>query len=153
MKRVLVAVEESDASRRVAAFVNYFFDGMDVEILAINVAPTAAPWIPAAMGWGGLYEWPYSYWIDPTKPDPLDEAEREAKRKSEQTVKASGIHETETVTKIGDPVVAIRRAATERDVDVIVVGSHDKNFLRRIVSPSVSRELAHKANRPVLIVP
>ncbi|TML12798.1 MAG: universal stress protein [Actinobacteria bacterium] len=57
------------------------------------------------------------------------------------------------MTKIGDPVVAIRRAATERDVDVIVVGSHDKNFLRRIVSPSVSRELAHKANRPVLIVP
>ena len=139
-------MKESCASRRVAAFVNYFFDGTDVEILAINVAPTAARWIPAAMGWGGLYEWPYSYWTDPTKPDPLDEAEREAKMKSQEMVKASGIHESETVTKIGDPVVAIQRAANERDVDVIVVGSQDKNFLQLIVSPSVSRELAHKAN-------
>jgi hypothetical protein len=55
MKRVLVAVDDSDASRRAATFVNYFFDGMDVEILAVNVAPAAAPWIPAGVIWGALY--------------------------------------------------------------------------------------------------
>ena len=151
MKRVLVAVEESDASRRAASFVNYFFDGMDVEILAVNVAPSPAPWIPADVGWGGLYAWPYAYWA--AEAGVLAEAEREVARESQRTVLDSGIQEAEPIVEIGDPAVAIQRAADERDVDVIVVGSHDKNLLQRIVSPSVSRELARHANRPVLIVP
>jgi nucleotide-binding universal stress UspA family protein len=151
VKRVLVAVDDSDASHRAATFVNYFFDGMDVEILAVNVAPAAAPWIPSGVFWGALYAWPYDYWA--VQPELLVDAEREAEKKSEQTVLNSGLQEAKPIVEVGDPVMAIQRAADERNVDLIIVGSHDKNLLQRIVSPSVSRELAHHATRPVLIVP
>ena len=148
MKRVLVAVDDSDASHRAATFVNYFFDGMDVEIWAVNVAPAAAPRIPAGVIWGGLYAWPYD-----VRPELLVEAEREAEKKSERTVLDSGLQEAKPIIAVGDPVVAIQRAADERNVDLIIVGSHDKSLLQRIISPSVSRELAHHPTRPVLVVP
>jgi nucleotide-binding universal stress UspA family protein len=150
VKRVLVAVDDSDASHRAATFVNYFFDGMDVEILAVNVAPAEVPWIPAGVIWGALYAWPYDNWA--VQPE-IVEAEQEARKKSEQAVLNSGLQEAKPIVEIGDPVVAIQRAADEQNVDLIIVGSHDKNLLQRIISPSVSRELAHHATRPVLIVP
>ena len=88
MKRVLVAVDDSDASHRAATFVNYFFDGMDVEIWAVNVATAAAPRIPPGVICGGLYAWPYD-----VRPEVLVEAEREAEKKSERTVLDSGPQE------------------------------------------------------------
>jgi nucleotide-binding universal stress UspA family protein len=52
----------------------------------------------------------------------------------------------------GEVVEAILRAADDGDADVIVVGTNDKGFLQRLLSGSVSQELARKAARPVLIV-
>ena len=100
------------------------------------------------MIWGGLYAWPYD-----VRPELLVEAEREAEKKSERTVLDSGLQEAKPIIAVGDPVVAIQRAADERNVDLIIVGSHDKSLLQRIISPSVSRELAHHPTRPVLVVP
>jgi nucleotide-binding universal stress UspA family protein len=151
MKRILVAVDDSDASRRVATFVNYFFGGSDVEILALNVAPAWAPWIPPGAIWGALYSWPAAYWNN--EAGIALEEQREAESKSERIVVNSGIEEAKPVVEAGDPVVAIRRSADEQNVDMIVVGSHDKGLLTRIFNPSVSRELAHHPTRPLLIVP
>jgi nucleotide-binding universal stress UspA family protein len=52
----------------------------------------------------------------------------------------------------GDPVQMIREAADEHDVDVIVVGSHDKSALRRIFDPSVAAGLIRATHRPVVVV-
>lgn len=56
MRRILVAVDESDASRRAAAFVNGFFKGDDVSIVAVNVAKVPVEWLPAP--YGGTFVWP-----------------------------------------------------------------------------------------------
>lgn len=154
-KRVLVAVDETDEAQRVASFVNHFFDGLDVEILAVNVGRSAAPWIPPTMGWAGVYGWGYSAaHPDPRLLDPglAERAEREASEKGERVVLASQLHEDEIIVERGDVAEAIQRAASEHNVDLIIVGSSDKTFLQRLMSPSVSRELVGHADRPVLVV-
>jgi nucleotide-binding universal stress UspA family protein len=151
--RVLVAVDEGETAQRVAEFVNRFFGDLDVDVLAVNVGRAPAAWIPPAVGWGGLYPWPYPY-PDPRLADPgyLDRAQAEAELESERVVFDSKLKDAQTIVEFGDPAEAISRAATERNVDIIVIGTGDKNLLQRLVTPSVSRELAQHADRPVLIV-
>jgi nucleotide-binding universal stress UspA family protein len=42
--------------------------------------------------------------------------------------------------------------ADEHDVDVIVVGSHDKTAWRRLFDPSVAADVVRDTSRPVLVV-
>ena len=46
----------------------------------------------------------------------------------------------------------IAAAAEEHDVDVVVVGSHDKSALRRLFDPSVAVGVVRATSRPVLVV-
>lgn len=148
-RRILVAVDESDASRRVADFVNTFFDGLGMEITAINVGRgpwIAAPYPPAgvAFGWGLAATSPAAYPIEGDTEVQLEAGDR--------VIDRSGIHDTDRIIDIGDPVELITQAAVERDVDLIVVGSNHKGLLDRLLSGSVSTELVRSAPRPVLVV-
>ncbi|MGH9271629.1 MAG: universal stress protein [Ilumatobacteraceae bacterium] len=64
----------------------------------------------------------------------------------------AGLPATEAIGELGDPTDAILRAAEERDVDVIVVGSHQRNWFERLLRRSVTKELVRHAEIPVLVV-
>ncbi|MGZ4398787.1 MAG: universal stress protein [Gaiellaceae bacterium] len=51
----------------------------------------------------------------------------------------------------GRPADAILDLARERGADMIVVGSHGRGFVDRILCGSVSAELVKRADRPVLV--
>ena len=70
----------------------------------------------------------------------------------EERAHEAGITRVEPVAELGDPVGRIVAAADSHDVDLIVVGAHDKGFLRRLVDPSVSQGVLHHTRRPVLVV-
>ncbi|MCU0273697.1 MAG: universal stress protein [Acidimicrobiales bacterium] len=156
MRTVLVALDETDVSEHVARFVNRFFDPDDTRILALNVATARVPWIPA-VPWGGMWGWGYPdpgfatgyrTYGDEAIEDALAAEEHEATR----TVVESGIEGAEAIAARGDPVTAINRAAEQHDVDLIVVGTRDRGALQRVVFGSVSDDLVHHAERPVLVV-
>ena len=55
---MLVAIDESEASGRVSDFVNRFFGGSDVEVLALNVACGPLPLYPGvSFGMVSPYIW------------------------------------------------------------------------------------------------
>src|SRR5438093_11093555 len=51
-----------------------------------------------------------------------------------------------------DPVKAILRTATERDCDLIVIGTHGRRGLRRLFAGSIAEEVVRGASCPVLVV-
>lgn len=53
----------------------------------------------------------------------------------------------------GKPSKEIARAATERDVDLIVVGKHGQNWLKSMAIGTTAANLCEIARRPVLMVP
>jgi nucleotide-binding universal stress UspA family protein len=150
VKRILVALDESDASAHAAEFVNDFFGGGDYEVLALNVAGTPVPWVDAGIGYAGVYPYAYAgpYGLGAST-EVIEEAERE---RAAEALEASGVSSDENLVEFGEPVTAICAAAVDHDVDLIVVGSHDKGFLKRILAGSVSEALVRKAPRPVLVV-
>jgi nucleotide-binding universal stress UspA family protein len=52
----------------------------------------------------------------------------------------------------GDPATAILRAARETNCDLIVIGTHGRNGLNRVLMGSVAEEVVRKAPCPVLAV-
>jgi nucleotide-binding universal stress UspA family protein len=58
-----------------------------------------------------------------------------------------------TIVRRGDPEREICAIAEDRDVRLIVVGSHGWGALRRFAFGSVSTAALHHARQPVLVVP
>src|ERR687891_239034 len=89
MKRVLVAVDETEASRRAAEFVDRFFAGMDVSITAVNVARQPVEWLPATP-YGGVFAWPWPYRAGADLAGAEEELAQEAVRRGEGRGGAGG---------------------------------------------------------------
>ncbi len=142
MLRVLLALDESPISRRAAREAVRLF-GADAEFLVINVARIPLPWVP--LSGFGVVSAPLPGWgvADLALPDESDVAERAVE---------AGAEPAEVLTPIGDPVASICDAADEHDVDVVVVGGHDRGFLARLFDPSVSAGVVRGTYRPVLVV-
>jgi nucleotide-binding universal stress UspA family protein len=65
--------------------------------------------------------------------------------------RAAGVQATFLVWE-GDPAEAILSASDAEDVDVIVIGSHGRGRIGRLVLGSVSTEVSERARRRVVIV-
>lgn len=150
MRRILVAVDESEASRRAATFVDGFFHGRDdVSIVAVNVARVPLEWMPA-VPYGTIAPWPASPTYDR---DAVDEAMAREEGEAQAVAAAQAPPGAEVEVVFGETVEAIMTAADDQNADLVVVGSSDKGFLQRLIGGSVSDDLARRSSRPVLIVP
>ena len=151
MHRILVALDDSDASQRAAQFVNELFRGTEHEVLGLNVSAAPVPWFSPTADYGVVYPFPEAP-AGPVDPEQLADAKAEATREAAERVADSGLEDAVPLAAVGEVVAEICRAAEEHDVTLIVVGSHDKGAFRRLVSGSVSTTLVHEAPRPVLVV-
>lgn len=153
MREILVAVDDSEASERVSDFVNDFFVGLDVTITAVNVGTLAVAQPYPALP-GAVYPWPYLPSVPPVGVPAAGAPHAElARDAAEETLDSSGLQASDHVAEVGADVAdTLRRVASERDVDLIVVGATHKGTLERLFSPSVGGELARSAPRPVLVV-
>ncbi len=141
--RVLIALDESAVSVRAAREASRLFAAGGTEFLVISVSRLPLMWAGTA-GYGMVAALP----MDPAVLEAAQETEEELIARAE----AAGVDDPEAHTESGEPVDVICRAAEEHDVDVIVVGSHDKSALRRLFDPSVAVGVARATYRPVLII-
>ncbi|HUP73997.1 MAG TPA: universal stress protein [Acidimicrobiales bacterium] len=137
--KILIALDESPVSLRAAREAGRLFG--DADYLVVNVTRHVVPWV-AAGGFGTVYPIP----LTELRPSGLDEEELRA------LVEHVGIEASEVLPEFGDPATAVCDAAEEYDVDVVVVGSHDKGVLRRLLDPSVAQAVVRGTDRPVLVV-
>ncbi len=61
--------------------------------------------------------------------------------------------DVETVARESEPVDLILEAAEEHGASVIVVGTHGRTGLKRLIMGSVAEGVVRRSDRPVLIVP
>ena len=145
MSRVLVATgsTEFDQQAIVEALVLL---GSDHEYLFLTVEHG----VTAALAGGG----------DPSDPvlvpeeafaDAEQGAREEGRRSLQEVLDRLGLR-AEIRVETGDPDEQIIAVAETEKVDLIVVGSHHKGTLRRVLGRSVSDDVAHHASCPVLLV-
>jgi nucleotide-binding universal stress UspA family protein len=151
-RRILVALDDSDASLRVALFVNRFFREVDAEVLGMNVARLPTSWMLAnGVGTGtGVWPFPFADGGYPAWEAAFDDRVTAA---GTRVIEESGLEADETLLELGDPVAAIVEVAEERDIDLVVVGASEKGWWSRLLQGSVTAGLLHETLRPVLVVP
>ena len=74
---------------------------------------------------------------------------------TELVAAAARPHEVPVLERVeeGDPEETILEYASEEDVDLIVVGSHGKTGLSRVLLGNTTEEIVRNADRPVTTVP
>jgi nucleotide-binding universal stress UspA family protein len=144
--KVLIALDESPVSARAArTAARLFATTPGVEFLVINVSQLPTPWVGAA-GFGAVAPLVVdATWVH-------DASDDEDERDLMALAASAGVQPSEAIARAGDPVAEICAVADDRDVDVIVVGSHDKTALRRLIDPSVAAGVVRDTHRPVLVV-
>ncbi|MEP7202788.1 MAG: universal stress protein [Ilumatobacteraceae bacterium] len=141
--KILIALDESPISARAAREAVRLFGGMNADFLVISVTPMPVIWAGGA-GYGMVAPLTSDLaWLQDSV-EPEDDLIARAE--------ATGITDPEPHTALGDPVTLICNAAEDNNVDVIVVGSHDKSALRRLIDPSVAAGIVRETYRPVLVV-
>ena len=144
--KILLAVDQDQTSYEAATVVSEWFSD-DSTVVALHVGspvPTTALAAPVATGGIGY----------PAVTLPVFRAEREriyleAREVAEQ---AASITNGDVRTEAGDPAQKIIEVAEEIEADLIVIGTGDRSWLSRVITPSVSDEVVHNAPCPVLVV-
>lgn len=149
MKKILVAVDETEASERAAAFVDEFFGRAEYSISAVNVARRPVAWFRAE-AYGGVSPWPPPGEREAQALEDAFAREEAAGHAVASRQAPTGTDDVEVL--FGETVDAILVAADDVGADLIVVGSNDKGFLQRLFGSSVSEGLVRSASRPVLVV-
>ncbi len=152
--RVLIAVEDSaDESVSVVRTAHRLF-GDDATYLVINVG--SRPYDDMAWAFVSPVMSPMA-WYPPVvskeqSVEMADTATDEAEHEAADALAAASINDATALGEIGDPATAIMAAAHHHNVDVVVVGSHDRPWFSRLFNPSVSDQIVREGDLPVLVV-
>ena len=138
MKTILVGYDETEPAKRALARAAELATAFEAEVIVTSVAQ-ALVGAAAARGTGPF--------------DPVDtpELHREELRHAAAFLEERGIQAEYTVA-LGDPANVILDLADDRHVDLIVVGTREAGFLKRLIDPSVSGAVHRKAHCDVLVV-
>lgn len=137
---VLVALDESEQSWDAAVFAGELLDPED-DVTVVNVISSLDP---VRIGAGGLIGFP-AVGTASQPDDPRDFLE-----KLRPAVAAA--HADTVLLEEGNVVDRICSVAAEENVDLIITGTRDRGFVKRVLAGSVSAELVERAPCSVLVV-
>ena len=141
MNPVMLATDGSPTAEEATKVAIELAGAMDAPLLVVSC-------------WDVPYEAVATGWV-PFAPDldriGEDEAERAAERAADRAREA-GVTVI-TLIRRGDPQRELSEIASERDVRLVIVGSHGWGAFRRFAFGSVSTAVLHHARQPVLVVP
>ena len=142
-ERVLVPVDGSDPSNAALSFALDSLPNASVTVMCV-AEPVEPEYDPAD-----------EHTPDPTDTDALFErAEREAEGILTQATELADSHgvDVETVLQTGEPHRCIVSYADEHGVDHVVLGSHGRAGLRRLLLGSVAEQVLRRSNATVTVV-
>lgn len=144
LKNILVAVDFSRLSDRAMDYALSFARRYDSTVIAAHViSPALYTASSAASMYGGMDPLPY-----------LDAVQRELKHRLEELASAAADSGVKCIPELVDGGIAeqLRAIADERDIDLIVIGTHGAERWDRLVMGSVAESVTHNARCPVLTV-
>lgn len=134
---VLLAIDDSPLDDFVTSTATRLFDPSTTDFVAVHIdaARSLTQSFPVA-----------------TLVDDIQSASVEAENVAGQAVARAAFSHVETVGEVGDPASGILATAEERDVSMIVLGTHNRGWLSRLFRPSVADAVLQQTQRAVLVM-
>jgi universal stress protein A len=135
---ILCPVDFSDASRKAVQYAREFASNMGAAVYLLNVVEPRPMAVDITLNYVPLEE-------------DLEKAAAEDLKVILQEFLHSGL-KAECAVEFGNPPDVILDKAAELDVNLLIMGSHGKKGLSRLIMGSVAETVVRKAHCPVLIV-
>ena len=132
VKQILCPIDFSDSSPAVNEYASTLARALDAHLIYLHVCFPEVPY-----GSAHVYV------------DVVQEGERLQKQLEKIKPTVDGV-EVSYVVEYGPPTERILEYATENDVDLIVMGTHGRTGLRRVLMGSVAEAVVRKSSCPVM---
>ena len=136
VSRVLAAIDFSESGKAVLAMAEAYAKALHAELRLISVIEPlpVTPGITMALDHDDYYRW--------------SEAQVTSELWSRVRTRTA-----DKVIRIGHPVETLLRELTDWAADLVILGSHGRNFVQRALLGSVSEELLNQLPASLLLVP
>ena len=151
MNKILIALDYDPTAEKVAEAGYALARAMQAEVILLHVLADTMYYMPVdyfpVMGFTGIPQ--------TSLPEPLniDELKKGAQLFLDASKQHLGDDNIKTIVIEGDFAETILTIAKEQDVSILVVGSHSRSGLEKILMGSVIEKLLHDSNVPLYIVP
>jgi nucleotide-binding universal stress UspA family protein len=136
MQKILVGYDDTDPSKRAVERAAELAKAFGAQVVVTSVAPLL---------YGGTRS------VGPVDPSDSPAMHEEQLKNAAAVLSGLGIT-PELIPATGDPAAAIARLADDVDADLVVVGTREPGVVERLMHHSVSREVARRVHRDILIV-
>lgn len=142
LERILFPTDFSECGRAAEKYAQALSERFGAELHILHVLADVAMMMPEPASALSL---PQNYLV-------------EMKREAEQALgkilpeRGSGGMKTIRATRMGNPLVGIIEYADEKNIDLIVLGTHGRGGLAHMLLGSVAEKVVRKAHCPVLTV-
>lgn len=149
-KRVLIALDYNPTAQKVAETGHELANAMNADIALVHVVADSAYYASTQyspiMGFDSFQ--PATFPVDAV--EDIRIAAGDFLRRSKEHL---GDGHITIFVKEGETAQAILEVATEWGADIIVMGTHSRRGLDKILMGSVAEQVLHHADRPIYIIP
>ena len=151
MKRILIALDYDPSAQKVAETGHKLAKAMKARTILLHVISDATYYsslnYSPIMGFGGFST------IDTVQTDTAEDLKKVAQNYLDKSKQHLGDEKIQTVVKNGVFGETILNTATELNVDIIVMGTHSRRGLEKILVGSVAENVLHHSSIPLFIIP
>lgn len=153
MKKVLIALDYEPSAEMIAETGYKIATALNAEITLLHVIAEPAYYssldYSPIMGYSGFMDT-----IDPALTDTVkDDIKRMAKEFLENSKKHLGNDTIKTLVTEGSFANSIVDAAETGEADMVVMGSHNRRGLDKLLMENVAEKVIHLSKIPVLVIP
>ena len=151
MKKILIALDYDPAAEKIAEKGYDLAKSMNAEIILLHVVSeplyyTSANYSPI-MGYEGFNN------LDMVQLTNVDELKKAAQNFLNMSKQHLGDDSIQTIVVEGEFEESIVGTAKEMNADIIVMGSHGRRGLDKLLLGSVTEQVLHKTDIPLFIIP
>jgi len=151
MKKVLIAIDYNPTARHIAKKGYELAKSMNAQIILLHVVADYTYY--SSLDYSPIMGFDSFSNLGILQTDTVTELQHAAQDYLDKTKQYLGGEDIQTIVKDGDSGQAIIDAAKELDVDVIVMGSHSRRGLEKILMGSVAEKVLRNSSLPLFIIP
>ena len=151
MKKILIALDYNPTAQKVAETGYALAKAMNAKTILLHVISDATYYsslnYSPIMGFGGFSS------VDTVQTDTGEELKKVAQNYLDKTKQHLGDEKIETIVSNGNFGETILKTAIKLNVDIIVMGTHSRRGLEKILIGSVAENVLHHSSIPLFIIP
>lgn len=151
MKKVLIAIDYTPEAQKIAETGHELSKALNARTILLHVTSKATYY--SYLSYSPIMGFDVSSNLDVVQTNTIEKLKKIALKFLDKSRQYLGDETIQTVVKEGDFGQCILQTAKEMKVDIIVIGTHNRKGLDKLLIGSVAEKVLHHSNVPVFIIP